>query len=100
MRTAARKDRNHNEIAALFVSLGWSVWDTSQLKNSADMVVARCGITIVVEVKDGLLAPSARKLTPGEQKFKDSWKGAYEIVEFPGDVLRISAALFPGRTLN
>lgn len=87
IRTAARKDANHNEIAALYEKLGFSVLDISQLKNCADLVVCKWDITDVVEVKDGKKPPSKKQLTDGEKKFHDTWKGFVRIVECEQDVL-------------
>lgn len=36
---------------------------------------------MAVEVKDGSKPPSARRLTPDEEKFRMNWKGGYKIVE-------------------
>ena len=77
---AARKDANHKEIVNLFRSLKWSVLDVAQLKNCCDIFVSKNGRTIAVEIKDGTKPPSQRKLTKGEQEFKDKWKGEYAIV--------------------
>ena len=85
-RRAARKDNNHTTIVKAFRKLGWSVLDTAQLKNCVDLIVAKAGYTVAVEVKDGAKPPSARKLTPGELKFKQSWNGPYFLVLDVGDV--------------
>jgi hypothetical protein len=90
----ARKDANHAEIVACFRKLGWSVLDISQLKNCADIVVARNGITFVIEIKDGTKPPSARKLTDGEQVFKDGWRGHYAIITSIGDALLLNSQHF------
>ena len=85
-RRAARKDDNHTVIVKAFRKRGWSVLDTAQLKNCVDLVVAKDGYTVMVEVKDGAKPPSARKLTIGELKFKQMWKGPYFMVLSVDDV--------------
>ena len=91
MRRAARKDDNHQEIVRAFKKLGWSVLDTAQLKNCVDLFVAKKGYTIAVEVKDSKKPPSARKLTIGELKFKQGWKGPYFVVLSVDDVELLNA---------
>lgn len=81
MRTAAKKDGNHHDVVSEFIAFGFSVLDISQLKNCCDLFVAKNGVTIAVEIKDGELPPSKRRLTPGENKFRSEWKGDYAIVE-------------------
>lgn len=90
MRTAARKDDNHNEIKDCFSSLGWSVLDVAQLKKCCDLFVSKKGETVAVEIKDGNKPPSQRKLTSGEQTFKDTWNGNWRLVESIDDVLQIN----------
>lgn len=85
-RRAAKKDDNHQQIVKAFKKRGWSVLDTAQLKNCVDLVVAKNGYTVMVEVKDGAKPPSARKLTIGELKFKQSWNGPYFLVLSVDDV--------------
>jgi hypothetical protein len=81
MRTAARVDANQPEIVKALRAIGASVLVMSQLKNCFDLLIGYRGRTFLFEVKDGSKPPSARKLTPGEQEFKDSWKGSeYHIV--------------------
>ena len=89
MRTAVRKDRNHKEISDAFKKFGWAVKDVSQLPNFVDILVSKKGVTICVEIKDGEAYPSDRKLTKGEQEFKDMWQGAWELVESVEDVLEL-----------
>lgn len=90
-RRAARKDDNHTEIVNEFRRLGWSVLDIAQLKNCCDLVVAKDGYTVAVEVKDGEKPPSKRKLSQGEVKFRDSWKGIYFLVMSKEDVQLLDA---------
>lgn len=82
MRTAARVDSNQKEIVEGLRKIGASVLPTHQLKNAFDILVGFKGVNYIMEIKDGNKPPSQRKLTPGEQKFKDSWKGGtYHVVE-------------------
>ena len=88
MRTAARIDSNQTEIINAFRKLGCSVWPTHQLgKGFPDAVVAKNCKTVLVEIKDGSKAKSARVLTQDEQKFHDNWRGIVLIVENLSDVI-------------
>ena len=87
MRRAARTDANHKEIIAAFRKLGCTVADTSRLGGGfPDLVVGHADQVLLVEVKDGTLPPSARKLTPDEEKFADEWGDSYVIVTDLDDV--------------
>jgi hypothetical protein len=86
MRTAARVDRNQKEIVDYCRGKGFSVLVISQLKNCCDLFISKNGYTIAIEIKDNMQPPSKRRLTEGERKFKDSWKGAYRIVYTTGDI--------------
>tara|TARA_R110000851_G_scaffold87224_1_gene190136 strand:+ start:182 stop:484 length:303 start_codon:yes stop_codon:yes gene_type:complete len=89
-RRAAKVDVNQPEIVAAFRRLGWYVLIISQLKNCCDIIVSKSGQTIAVEIKDGSKPPSARKLSSGEQKFKDEWLGQWELVESIDDVIKLN----------
>ena len=68
MSHAKKVDRNHGEIRDALRALGWYVYDTSRLGGGfPDLVCAKNGRLVLVEVKDGTLKPSARQLTPAEQ---------------------------------
>ena len=88
-RRAAKVDANHTEIVAAFRKLGWSVLSVAQLKNCCDILVAKGGRTVAVEIKDGTKPPSARKLSDGELKFKESWKGEWALVESIEDIHKL-----------
>lgn len=88
-RRDARKDANHTEIVAAFRKLQWYVFDVSQLKNCCDLMCSKNGFTAAVEVKDGDKPPSQRKLTKGEQEFKDNWKGEWRLIESVDDVIKL-----------
>ena len=42
-----------------------------------DIVCGYKGVNLLVEIKDPDKPPSARKLTPLEEAFKESWGGSY-----------------------
>jgi hypothetical protein len=88
MRRAARVDANHAEIRETYRRLGCSVADTFTLgKGFPDLVVAKFGITDLVEVKDGSKPASARKLTDDEIKFHNAWFAKVWIIKSVEDVL-------------
>ena len=89
-RRAARTDDNQPEVVKEFRRLGWYVLIISQLKNCCDIMVSKGGVTIAIEIKDGSKPPSARKLSKGEQEFKDNWLGRWELVESIDDVININ----------
>ena len=89
-RRAAKVDANQPEIVAAFRKLGWYVLIISQLKNCCDIIVSKRLQTWAIEIKDGSKPPSARKLTPGEEAFRSTWKGEYAIVESIDDVMTIN----------
>lgn len=92
MRLAAKKDNNHNQIAAAFRSLGWTWVDTHQLGGGfPDGAAGKHGVTVLVEIKDGSLKPSARKLTDPEKDFHESWRGAVRIINSVDDVIALNA---------
>lgn len=49
------------------------------------MLVSRPGLAVIVEIKDGTLPPSHRKLTPAEVKFTHDYAGPYVVVLSPED---------------
>tara|TARA_R100000951_G_scaffold37874_1_gene32244 strand:+ start:7924 stop:8202 length:279 start_codon:yes stop_codon:yes gene_type:complete len=82
MRTAAKVDRNQPEIVKGLRKYGASVLIVSQLKNCFDILVGYNGVTHIMEIKDGKLPPSGKRLSSGEEKFKSSWRGGkYNVVE-------------------
>lgn len=72
MRRAARRDDNEKEIVIALRKAGAYV---SFLDEPCDLLVGYQGKIVLIEVKDGNKPPSARKLTPNEQKFHDEWPG-------------------------
>lgn len=71
MRRAARVDANHQQIRSALEAVGWCVIDTSRIGDGfSDLVCARRGVVVFVEVKDGSKPPSDRRLTPAEEMFR------------------------------
>lgn len=95
-RRAAKTDDNQKEVVSLFRKLGWYVLIVSQLKNCCDIIVSKGGATYAIEIKDGKKPPSSRKLSEGEEKFKNEWLGEWRLVETNEDVLRINEELSNG----
>ena len=93
MRYANRIDANQNAIVDTLRGCGATVRIVSQGDGIPDLLVGYQGYTILMEVKDGSKPPSARTLTPAEQKFFDEWRGGMVVivnsVEEAIDVLKL-----------
>lgn len=92
MRRVAAVDRNQPEIVLALRKLGATVLIVAQLKNAFDLLVGYKGKLHIMEIKDGELIPSKRRLTDGEEKCKSGFKRAgipYHIVESIKDALDI-----------
>jgi len=83
-RRAARVDANQNEIVSDLRRLMISVLIISQLKNCADIIVGYRGKNYIIELK----VPGG-KTTPGQDQFKDKWKGQCAVCTSLVDVLRV-----------
>lgn len=91
---ARRTDANQAEIVKVFRSMGCSVAVTSMVSNGfPDLIIARNGVNILIEVKDGSKNPSARKLTDDEADFHEKWKGSIYIVESIDDAIKVVNSL-------
>jgi hypothetical protein len=80
MRRANRIDDNQNDIVAALRKVGATVRVISQGEGIPDLLVGFRGETILFEVKDGNKPPSARQLTPAEQKFFNEWEGGLCVI--------------------
>jgi hypothetical protein len=90
MRRANKIDANQNNIVAALRKAGATVRIISQGDGIPDLLVGYRGRTALLEVKDGDKPPSARKLTPAEQKFFNEWAGGIcMIVESVEDALEV-----------
>lgn len=73
-------DENQSDIVAALRAIGATVRVISQGDGIPDLLVGFRGQTFLLEVKDGKKPPSARKLTPAEQKFFDEWRGGTLVI--------------------
>ncbi|MGK0446521.1 MAG: hypothetical protein ACJA2M_000290 [Polaribacter sp.] len=88
--TYSRVDSNQKYIVDGLRKFGATVLHTHTLKNAFDVLVGYGGKDFIIEIKDGKKPPSQRKLTPGELKFKNEWKGSeYYIVMSLEEAIRI-----------
>lgn len=82
MRYAAKTDRNQAEIVAALRQIGCSVTPTHMVsKGFPDICIGWRNKTFLAEIKDGLLPPSGRALTPAEQIWHDTWRGQVCIID-------------------
>jgi hypothetical protein len=82
MKYAAKADRNQPEIVAALRKFGAKVIPTHTVgQGMPDLVVTYGGRTFLVEIKDGMKPPSARKLTPAQEEFHAAWTGEIHVVE-------------------
>lgn len=92
-RFARRVDDNQTAVVETLRRLGCSVFSVASVgRGCPDLLVGVGGRTHLVEVKDGSKAPSARRLTPLEEQFARTWRGArVELVECPEDCIELVA---------
>lgn len=83
-------DVNQSTIVQALRKIGASVLHLHPLGRGApDILVGWRGINVLLELKDGSLAPSRRVLTPDERSFYESWRGQLAIAESVEDALQI-----------
>ncbi len=97
MRRAAKVDRNQAEIVKALRKVGATVQSLAMVGNGCpDVLVGFRRSLSVMEIKDGLLVPSARKLTPKEEEWHRTWQGfPVFIVKDIDDALRAIGAVTP-----
>ncbi len=104
MRRAAKTDANHAEVVRVLRGAGCGVVDLSAVgKGVPDLLVhppgfPDCRTAVLMEVKDGSKRPSARKLTPDQERFHAEWKGWIYVVTSPAealDALGLAATIEP-----
>ncbi|MEW5968993.1 MAG: hypothetical protein AB1706_03840 [Pseudomonadota bacterium] len=82
VRRAARIDANQNEIVKALRQVGASVQSlASNGKGCPDLLVGFRGVNWLLEIKDGQKVKSARKLTPDQVEWHESWCGQVHVIE-------------------
>lgn len=92
MRRAARIDGNHTAIVKALRTIGCSVLDLSKVgKGVPDLLVWSPRLTryVLVEVKNGDLAPSRRRLTEDQVEFHQTWRGPIVVIESVPEALKL-----------
>lgn len=88
MRLRGRTDGNHVLIIRALRQAGASVQSLANVGDGCpDLMVALGGSVYVMEVKDGSLPPSKRRLTPMEKAWIDNWRAPVIVVESVTDAL-------------
>lgn len=97
MRTAARVDANQNQVIAALRRVGATVEPIHMLgKGRPDLLVGFRGQNYLLELKDGSKPPSARRLTPDEERWRADWRGQAAVAGDIESALRCIGALEPG----
>lgn len=88
MRRAAKVDRNQSEIVQALRDAGASVHPCHGAgQGFPDLAVGFRGKNYLIEVKDGALAPSDRKLTPAQKEWHAAWRGDAVVVTSSSEAL-------------
>ena len=89
-----RVDDNHSEIVKGLRAIGATVRSTASVgQGFPDIAVGYHGSTFLLEIKDGSKSLSRRTLTPDEQEFHSTWRGAAAVVTSLEDALRTIGAI-------
>lgn len=90
---AAKVDRNQSEIVSALRRVGASVEPLHAVgKGVPDLLVGFRGKNFLLEVKDEQKPPSARKLTPDQVRWHESWRGQKDVVKNVDEALAVILA--------
>lgn len=82
MRRAAKTDANQQQIIDALRKIGASVQPLHAVGSGCpDILVGWRGMNTTLEIKDGAKPPSARKLTPDQERWHAEWRGQVAVVE-------------------
>lgn len=86
----AKVDSNQKEIVSAFREMGCTVQHLHTVgMGCPDIVVGLHGVNLLVEIKDGSLPPSGRKLTRDEQGWHNLWRGQVCVIESVADAANL-----------
>jgi hypothetical protein len=88
---AAKIDANQEAVVTALRTAGATVQSLASVgKGVPDLLVGYKGQTLLMEIKDGFKAPSARLLTEDQLRWHHNWKGgALAVVDSPDAALRM-----------
>ena len=88
VRRAAKVDANQGEIVKALRAHGATVQSLAAVGHGCpDLLVGYQGVTYLMEIKDGSLPPSRKRLTPDEAAWHASWKGLAAVIESVDEAL-------------
>jgi hypothetical protein len=101
VRRAAKIDANQPEIVQALRKAGATVQTLAMVgAGCPDLLVGFQGRNLLMEVKDGRLPPSRRRLTTDEQNWCVAWRGQVAIVKSVDDALKLIMNSRPGVVLG
>lgn len=88
MRRAAKVDANQPAIVDALRKAGATVTPLHAVgQGCPDILVGYRGKNYALEIKDGSLPPSERRLTPAQQEWHAAWRGQVLVVRDEGEAL-------------
>jgi hypothetical protein len=88
-----RTDANQAEIVAALRAIGATVQDTSAVgKGFPDIVVGFMGENHLIEIKNGNLTASSRRLTSYQVMWHNEWRGKVHVVKDVTEALAVLGA--------
>jgi hypothetical protein len=85
-RYAKQRDENEPEIVAALEAIGCTV---HRLDQPCDLLVGRGAKNILLEVKNPLKPKGDQKLTDGQKKFEEGWRGQFAVVKTPEEAIDV-----------
>lgn len=91
MRLKAKVDGNHRAVVEALRGAGCGVLSLAAVGKGCPDLLVHGPVwphkTALLEVKDSAKPPSARKLTPDQERFHAAWRGPIWVVTTPAEAL-------------